>query len=119
MSPLADRPNNRAGAVEHVVKGRVGDLMRALRRAVRPGVSAGFFTVLAEQLTFNDFQVLDLIASGDRVAAEIRLDVTSKASGERIVSDEVHLWTFDDHGRVVVFRHYVDTAKHMAAAGVG
>lgn len=84
-----------------------------------PGEVAGFFTVLAEQLTFNDFQVLDLIASGDRVAAEIRLDVTSKASGERIVSDEVHLWTFDDHGRVIVFRHYVDTAKHMAAAGVG
>lgn len=83
-----------------------------------PAEVGGFFAVLGEQLTFNDFQVLDLIASGDRVAAEIRLDVTSKASGERIVSDEVHLRTFDEAGRVAAFRHYVDTAKHMAAAGL-
>lgn len=83
-----------------------------------PEQVAGFFGVLAELLTFNDFQVRDLIASGNRVAAEIRLDVTNKTSGERIVSDEVHVWTCDDNGRVTSFRHYVDTAKHIAVAGL-
>jgi uncharacterized Fe-S radical SAM superfamily protein PflX len=33
-------------------------------------------------------------------------------------NQEVHLWTFDDSGKVVRMRHYVDTAKHMATAGL-
>lgn len=28
-----------------------------------------------------------------------------------------HLWSFNDAGRVVRFRHYLDTAKHIWAAG--
>jgi len=29
--------------------------------------------------------------------------------------EEMHLWTFDDNGKVTRLRHYVDTAKHVAA----
>jgi ketosteroid isomerase-like protein len=29
----------------------------------------------------------------------------------------MHLWTFDDSGRVSEFRQFVDTAKHVEAAG--
>lgn len=56
---------------------------------------------------------------GEQVAAEILVDATNSATGSRIRDQEIHLWTFDDAGRVVRFRHYVDTAKHIAAAGVG
>ena len=36
--------------------------------------------------------------------------------GGRFADEELHLWTFDDAGRVTRYRHYVDTAKHIAAA---
>jgi ketosteroid isomerase-like protein len=83
----------------------------------RRGVAdvAGFFAALAE-CTMNDFQVLDIIGSGRQVVAELRVDI-SMPGGGRIVDEELHLWTFDDTGKVVRFRHYVDTAKHLAAAG--
>jgi ketosteroid isomerase-like protein len=31
------------------------------------------------------------------------------------VDEELHLWTFNDNGKVVRLRHYVDTAKHLDA----
>ena len=83
-----------------------------------PEEAGEFFGILADAMTFNDFQVRELIGSADKVAAEILLDVTMEASGTRIVSDEVHVWAFDEDGRVASFRHYVDTAKHIAAAGL-
>ena len=30
--------------------------------------------------------------------------------------EELHLWTFDDEGKVSRLRHYTDTAKHISAA---
>ena len=32
------------------------------------------------------------------------------------LDDAVHLWTFGPDGEVTASRHYVDTAKHLAAA---
>jgi ketosteroid isomerase-like protein len=29
----------------------------------------------------------------------------------------MHLWTFNDAGKVTRLRHYTDTAKHLKAAG--
>jgi hypothetical protein len=40
----------------------------------------------------------------------------STPTGGRSRDDELHLWTLDGHGRIVRLRHYVDTAKHIAAA---
>jgi len=39
-----------------------------------------------------------------------------KATGKTLRDLEVHLWTFDDAGRVVRFRHVVDTHAHHLAA---
>ena len=77
LGPASQRDRywaERAGAVEHVVKGRVGDLMRALRRAVRPGVSAGFFTVLSDHISVQDriAQHLDEALFRSVVASEVR-----------------------------------------------
>jgi hypothetical protein len=41
--------------------------------------------------------------------------ITTKPIGD---GQEMHLWTLDDQGRVVRLRHYVDTAKHIAAFGL-
>jgi uncharacterized protein len=73
-----------------------------------------FFASLAA-LEFRAFEPLELLESERSVAAVIAIDVVVKATGERIRDDEIHLWTFDDGGRVTDFRHYLDTAKHVEA----
>ena len=87
-------------------------------RAVRghDGV-ASFFRVVSE-LQIHEFKVLDVFGSGQQVVGEIVLDATVPATGERLHDEELHLWTFGADGKVVRLRHYVDTAKHVRAAGV-
>jgi ketosteroid isomerase-like protein len=75
---------------------------------------AEFFAALAT-VQIHDFQVLDLMASERQVTAQIGIEL-SHANGGRVRDDELHLWTFDIAGEVTAFRHYVDTAKHLAAA---
>jgi uncharacterized protein len=50
------------------------------------------------------------------VVAEVRASFALPGGG-RFADEEIHLWTFDDGGRVTRFRHYCDTAKHIAAVG--
>jgi ketosteroid isomerase-like protein len=79
-----------------------------------PAEVARFFAVLGSA-TVLDFAVLDLIGSDRQVVAEVRASFALPGGG-RFVDEELHLWTFDDAGRVTRFRHYCDTAKHIAAA---
>ena len=72
-----------------------------------------FFTLLGGW-TVHGFEVLDIIGTGRQVAAELRVDF-GLPSGGRLIDEEMHLWTFDDYGRVIRFRHYCDTAKHIRA----
>jgi len=97
----ADNSAQRAG-VPHLV-----------RRDGRDDV-AGFFGVIGTW-TVLDFAVLDVIGTGRQVAAEVRASF-ALPNGGRFADEELHLWTFGDDGRVVRFRHYCDTAKHIAAS---
>ena len=58
--------------------------------------------------------MLDILASGDQVAAEVVIDYTTP-SGGRLRDQEVHLWSLDARQQVTRLRHYVDSAKHIAA----
>ena len=77
------------------------------------GVEA-FFAAVAE-LQVPDFHVLGLIAGEHEVAAKILIEA-STPSGGRFRDEELHLWTLDERGKIAGLRHYVDTAKHIAAA---
>ncbi len=77
------------------------------------GVGA-FFAAVAE-LKIHAFEVLDCVAGERQAVAEVAIDASTPAGG-RYRDEELHLWTFDAGGRVVRFRHYVDTAKHIAAS---
>lgn len=79
-----------------------------LPRAGREGV-AEFFGVVG-QMHVRDFRVLDLLGGERQVAAEVVIET------DTFRDEELHLWTFDPDGMVVRMRHYVDTAKHIAAA---
>jgi uncharacterized protein len=84
-------------------------------RQGKAGVAA-FFQVVG-QFTIHEFQVLSIMANDRQVAAEFVLDATPPG-GRRYRDEEMHLWTFGADGKVVRLRHYTDTAKHIAAAGV-
>jgi hypothetical protein len=68
------------------------------------------------QFEISEFSVLDLMASDGQVTAEVVIDAKLPAGG-RYRDEELHLWSFDSNGKISRLRHYVDTAKHIAAAG--
>jgi len=84
------------------------------RREGRDGV-AEFFAALGA-LEFHAFEPRTFMAAGDQVAVTIRIGARVKATGEALPEDEMHLWTLGPDGLVTEMRHYVDTAKHAAAA---
>jgi len=83
-----------------------------VERRGRDGVAA-FLGVLANY-TVQRFDVLDIIGGGRKVVAEVK-NAFDMPGGGRYADEQLHLWTFDEDGRVVGFRHYLDTAKHIAA----
>jgi len=63
--------------------------------------------------TFDEQQSTD--CRRNQVAAEFEIEFEVPDTGRRVRDQEIHLWTFDDHGQVTRLRHYADTAKHIAA----
>ena len=80
-------------------------------RRGRQGV-ADFFEVL-RAFTFNRFEVIRILGSEDAVAAEVSVEIEHPAANLILRDDEMHLFTFNPQGRVVRFRHFLDTAKHI------
>jgi ketosteroid isomerase-like protein len=74
---------------------------------------AEFFALIGE-ITFHAFEVRSLAAGEDFAVADIRIDVTLP-SGGKLRDEELHAWRFAPDGRICGLRHYVDTAKHIAA----
>lgn len=76
-----------------------------------------FFKTVGE-MQFKKFEVLSLMEGEDQVAAEIVLDADIPANGSQLMDEEVHLWKFNEEGKVIRMRHYADTAKHIKASQV-
>ena len=77
--------------------------------------AASFFEALGA-LDFHKFQPTNFFESGKVVVALFDIDTTIKATGRRVIEqDEVHIWHFDDTGRVARFRHRADTHQHWLA----
>ncbi len=70
-------------------------------------------TDLAENFDFNEYKAKSLLVAGDRAAAQVELDLTSKATGERFKAMIAHFWTFRD-GIPVHLVEYMDTAMMTA-----
>jgi ketosteroid isomerase-like protein len=82
-------------------------------RAGRDGVLE-FFRIVGE-FEISEFAVLDVMASDTQAVAEIVIEAAVPGGG-RFRDEELHLWRFDESGKISHMRHYVDTAKHIAAA---
>lgn len=74
------------------------------------------FFEAAGKMEIIDLQVLNMMEGANQVAVEFVLEANLPAwGGGHYRDEEMHLWTFDDDGKVVRLRHYTDTAKHIAA----
>jgi ketosteroid isomerase-like protein len=75
----------------------------------------GFFEALGA-LDFHKFAPKQIIDGGDVVVALVDVEFTVKATGKKVAEeDEIHLWRFGSDGKVVRFRHGVDTHAHLMA----
>ena len=68
------------------------------------------FFVETGKLGIKSFEVVSIMDGGNKLAAEFNLE--SERFG---YEEEMHLWTFNEAGKIVGLRHYLDTAKHIAA----
>ncbi len=74
-----------------------------------------FFESLAA-LEFHTFTPKAILAGEDVVLALIDISFTVKKTGKKFSEeDEVHVWRFNDAGKVVRFRHCADTNQHVQA----
>jgi ketosteroid isomerase-like protein len=85
-----------------------------LKAGTGKAAAMAFFQVLG-QWQFHSYAALCLMEGGNQVAVEFTVDATV-GTGKRLTEEEMHLWTFNEAGKVTRFRHYGDTAKHIAAA---
>lgn len=75
-----------------------------------------FFTELARDWEFLQFEPQGFLAGGDRIAVPIRLGLRNRTTGREAHDLEIHLWTFGPDGKVAALRHCVDTAQLQAAS---
>lgn len=111
LAPLAEDISWDADWAQHFAQDAGLDMFRP--RHGRPEVREFFEKLAAFEV--HDFQVLDLLASERQVAVQVVIDC-SYPDGGRYRDEELHLWTFNPDGTIGALRHYVDTAKHIAAA---
>jgi ketosteroid isomerase-like protein len=76
---------------------------------------AVFFQALAD-FEVHRFEPKTFLESGNVVVALIDVEATVRSTGRRIVEDdEVHVWYFDQSGKVSRFRHRIDTHQQWQA----
>jgi ketosteroid isomerase-like protein len=74
-----------------------------------------FFRIIGA-FNIKEFRVLSVMANENKVAAEFIIEADVPATGGYYRDEELHLWTFDEQGKVIRLRHYTDTVKHINAA---
>jgi ketosteroid isomerase-like protein len=74
------------------------------------------FFETAAQMKIVDLKVLSMMEGDNQVAVEFVIEADLPAHGcGHYRDEELHLWSFNAEGKVTRLRHYVDTAKHVAA----
>jgi ketosteroid isomerase-like protein len=72
-----------------------------------------FFTVVGTEFDIKQFEAVRFFADGDVVLVHCRMRATIRSTGKALEDGyEFHLWRFDGRGKVVAFRHLVDSHHH-------
>jgi ketosteroid isomerase-like protein len=84
------------------------------RRQGRDGAAA-FFASL-DEIQIHKFIPKAFLETEGVVVVLIDVEFTVKATGKPVVEeDEIHVWRFDAEGKIVRYRHGVDTHQHQLA----
>lgn len=75
----------------------------------------GFFQSFGGNVEVHVFQPREFMPSGPHVLVDLHIEYTVRKTGTRVVQDQIHWWTFDDHNRATRMRHYEDTAQVLAS----
>ncbi len=76
-----------------------------------------FFVALQQSATLTRLDITNLLSGGNQVAAVI--EVGLNIGGQQVDEFEVHLWTFDDDGKISAFDHILDRTATVAALSQG
>ena len=68
------------------------------------------FFIEVGKLGVKNSKAISILGNENQFAVEFEIE-TERFGFE----EEMHLWTFGENGKVIAFRHYLDTAKHIAA----
>jgi ketosteroid isomerase-like protein len=74
-----------------------------------------FFGALAENVAMSVFEPKSFLTAANQVAVHLRIEYTVKRTGKKVAMDHLHLWTFDEQGRVKRLVHFEDTAQVIDA----
>lgn len=78
----------------------------------------GFFAAL-QAVDFLHFQPKNFLLGGDQVAVPVEVEIQVKATGRRAKALEIHLFTFNQEGKVARFFHCIDRHAFLLAFGLG
>lgn len=84
----------------------------------REGINGAieFFKAVGTELEFDKFQPTQVIEGEGVVVSLLGVSFTVRSSGARVNEvDEIHVFRFNDEGKVVAFRHGVDSYEHFRA----
>ena len=76
--------------------------------------AANFFDIVTK-MDFKVFDILSLTEGDKTVAALLRIEADTP-NGGHFDDEEIHFWSFNDEGKIIGYRHYMDSAPHIAAA---
>lgn len=80
----------------------------------RAGVAAFFDSLAGFQI--QRFEIKAILGQGPLVLALVEVEAVVARTGRKVADPaEVHVWHFDERGKVRRFRHAVDTLQHSRA----
>jgi hypothetical protein len=77
-----------------------------------------FFEAVDRELEFLRFEPTNFLSGGSQVAVPINVEAKVKSTGRVVEALEIHLWTFDEDGKVSRFFHCIDRHAFVLAYGV-
>ena len=75
-----------------------------------------FFENLARELEITKFNILGIGKVGDFVVDAVEIEATVRKTGKTLKDFEVHIWKFNNAGKVSHFKHVIDTIHHQAVS---
>src|SRR5688572_29242486 len=72
-----------------------------------------FFKQIAREFEITKFDVKNPIDYGKQVITMVEIEAKVGPKKKPLRDTEVHLWYFDDEGKLKTFRHLCDTHQHF------